>query len=99
MDLERGARLLNEYRVFPRLIMVVYIAFFIHAWYYVVDWFIRYDWSALPTDTVVGATAVAAVAGFPAVILGILTRVLKQLTESYWGGAQDHPIPKPGARE
>ena len=86
IDWERGAKLINDYRIVPRLILVVYYTFFVHAWYFIVNWFIRYNWAALPSDPVIGAVAVAAVAGFPAVILGILTKVLKDLTQSYWGG-------------
>ena len=84
---DRGAELLNSYRVVPRLVLVVYYTFFVHAWYYVVDWFIKIDWNALPTDPLIGAAAATATAGFPAVILGILSKILKELTESYWGGS------------
>lgn len=83
-DWERGAELLNSYRLIPRIILTVYYTFFIHAWYFIVSWFIEYDWTQLPDDPVRGSVAVAAIAGFPAVILGILTKVLKELTESYW---------------
>lgn len=93
MNLERGARLLNYYRVFPRIWLGVYYVFFIKAWYYVVDWFIHFDWSELPNDTVVGSVAAAAIAGFPAIILGILTKILKDLTQSYWNGSTT-PIPE-----
>ena len=51
------------------------------------------DWDSLPTDAIVGAAAVAAMAGFPAIILGVLTRVLMQLTKSYWNGSGT-PIPE-----
>ena len=37
----------------------------------------------------VGSVAAAAIAGFPAIILGILTKVLKELVESYWGNPGD----------
>jgi len=92
MNWERGARLLNYYRVFPRLWLAMYYAFFIEAWFFVVEWFIQFDWNALPSDPVVGSVAAAAVAGFPAIIMGILTKVLKDLTTSYWNGSQT-PIP------
>ncbi len=81
-----AAQRLDAWRVIPRLILVFYCAFFAKAWYFIVNWFIAYDWSALPTDQVVGAVAVVAIAGFPAIILGILTRVLQQLIQSYWTG-------------
>jgi zona occludens toxin (predicted ATPase) len=78
------AEMINAYRVIPRIILVVYFTFFIYAWYFVVDWFIVFDWNSLPKDQIVGSVAAAAVAGFPAVILGLLTKVLKDLVESYW---------------
>lgn len=79
------AEMINAYRVVPRIILVVYFSFFIYAWYFVVDWFIHFDWTTLPNDQIVGSVAAAAIAGFPAVILGILTKILKDLTLSYWG--------------
>lgn len=83
------AERINAYRIIPRIILVVYFTFFIYAWYFVVKWFIAFDWHTLPDDQIVGSVAAAAVAGFPAVILGILTKVLKDLVESYWGGKGD----------
>ncbi len=90
---DRGAELLNSYRVIPRVVLATYYAFFIHAWYFVVNWFIGVDWNAMPKDPIVGAAAAAATAGFPAVILGILSKILKDLTESYWGGSSSHNGP------
>jgi len=87
VDWEKGATLINSYRIVPRLILVVYFTFFIHAWYFIVEWFIKIDWNALPKDQIVGAAAAAALAGFPAIILGILTKVLKELIHSYWNGS------------
>jgi len=81
------AKRINDFRVVPRIILIVYFTFFIHAWYYIVDWFMKVDWSMLPEDQIVGAAAAAAVAGFPAVILGVLTKVLKELIHSYWNGS------------
>ncbi len=78
-----AAARLNAWRVVPRLVLLFYCAFFARAWFYIVDWFIAYDWSGLPDDQIVGAVAVAAVAGFPAVILGILTKVFFQILELY----------------
>ncbi len=91
MDWERGARLFDQYRVIPRVILIIYYAFFIHAWMFVVKWFIAFDWNALPQDQVVGSVSAAAVAGFPAVILGVLTKVLKELTQSYWSYKNEAP--------
>ena len=87
MDWSKGARMINEYRMVPRTIITVYFTFFIHAWYYIVDWFMKFDWSTLPNDQIVGAASAAAIAGFPAIILGVLTTVLKALIESYWNGS------------
>lgn len=83
---DRGAVLLNSYRVFPRIWLGTYYLFFVYAWFFIVKWFIHYDWSSLPDDQIVGSVAAAAVAGFPAIILGILSKILKDLTQSYWNG-------------
>ena len=80
------ADMINAYRVVPRIILIVYYTFFIYAWYFIVGWFMKVDWDTLPSDPVIGSVAAGATAGFPAVILGILTKVLKELTESYWAG-------------
>jgi hypothetical protein len=82
-----GASWLNEYRFFPRLFVISYLLFFAFAWVWVVQWFMEYDWQALPTDQIVGAAAAAAVAGFPAIILGVLSKILKELIVSYWHGS------------
>lgn len=84
---ERGAMLLNAYRVIPRLILATYYTFFMYAWFFIVKWFIAYDWGQLPDDQIVGSVAAAAIAGFPAIILGILSKILKELTQSYWNGS------------
>lgn len=78
---------LNDYRVFPRLFVISYLVFFSYAWVWVVQWFMNYDWAALPDDQIVGAAAAAAVAGFPAIILGVLSKILVQLITSYWNGS------------
>lgn len=90
------AKMINAYRVVPRIILVTYYTFFIYAWYFVVEWFMLVDWTELPSDPVVGSVAAAATAGFPAVILGILTKVLKELTESYWAGKSKKHRPDEG---
>jgi hypothetical protein len=84
---DRGAQLLNSYRVFPRIWLGAYYVFFMGAWFYVVEWFTGFDWNALPSDPIVGAAAAAANAGFPAIILGILSKILMELTKSYWNGS------------
>lgn len=78
---------INAYRVFPRIYVTAYLAFFIYAWVWVVKWFMHYDWNALPNDPIVGAAAAGAVAGFPAIILTVLSNVLKELIKSYWNGS------------
>lgn len=85
--LDRGAVLMNSYRVIPRLILAVYYTFFMYAWFFIVKWFIAFDWNSLPDDQIVGSVAAAAIAGFPAIILGILSKILKELTQSYWNGS------------
>jgi hypothetical protein len=94
----KGAQLLNDYRVFPRIFVTAYLIFFVYAWTWVVTWFMAYDWSTLPTDQIIGATAVAAVAGFPAIILGVLSRVLMKLILSYWNGASSNAY-QPGGND
>ncbi len=89
MDQERCrfyAEMINAYRVVPRVVLFGYYGFFMYAWYFIVEWFIGYDWSSLPADPIVGSVAAAAIAGFPAIILGILSKILKDLTTSYWNG-------------
>lgn len=80
------AEMINAYRVIPRVVLFTYYGFFIYAWYFVVEWFMAIDWESLPSDPVVGSVAAGATAGFPAVILGILSKILKDLTTSYWNG-------------
>lgn len=77
---------LNEHRFFPRLFVTGYLAFYAYAWVLVFKWFTAFDWNALPTDQIVGSAAVAAVAGFPAVILTAMGKMLKELLTSYWNG-------------
>lgn len=64
----------------------VLLCLFARAWFYIVDWFIHYDWAQLPNDQIVGVVAVGAVAGFPAIILGILTKVFFQVLQLYSKG-------------
>lgn len=89
------AAALNRYRVFPRIYVTAYLIFFIYAWTWVVQWFMDFDWNSLPSDAVVGATAVAAVAGFPAIILGVLSKILRELILSYWNGSSSNSYEPP----
>ncbi len=62
----------------PKVIVAYYYVFFAKAWYYVVDWFIAFDWTSIAD---LPPTVAIAIAGFPAAILAVLTTVLKTLTE------------------
>ena len=78
------AERIDAFRVVPRLIMLAYYWFFIEAWFFVTEWFMTYDWSQVED-----ATLALTIAGFPAVILGVLTGVLSALTKSYWQNGRD----------
>ena len=78
------AERVDAFRLVPRLIMLGYYTFFIKAWFFVTEWFMAYDWNNIE-DPAIALT----IAGFPAVILGILTGVLASLTKSYWAGGRD----------
>jgi hypothetical protein len=73
------ARRVDAWRVIPRLVLMVYYAFFIKAWFYVVVWFMAYDWTEITNEAVA-----LALAGFPAAILGVITVVLGKLTDNYF---------------
>lgn len=77
------AERLDAFRVIPRLIVAVYYIFFIKAWYFVVTWFMEYDWSKIDNEAVA-----LSLAGFPAVILGVLTTILSTITKGYWDGGR-----------
>jgi hypothetical protein len=96
VDWRERADRINAYRVVPRIVLFAYYGFFMYAWFFIVNWFIAFDWSTLPDDQVIGSVAAAAIAGFPAIILGILTKVLKELTQSYWNGSSVAYQPKDG---
>lgn len=69
----------NAWRLIPRILILVYYLFSIHAWYFVVGWFMAYDFAAVENEIVA-----LAVVGFPAVILGVITTVLGSLTNNYF---------------
>lgn len=79
-----SAKWINEHRVFPRLFVSGYLAFYAYAWLLVFRWFIKFDWNTLPNDQIVGSVAAAAIAGFPAIILTAMGKMLKELLQSYW---------------
>ena len=83
------AERVDAFRLIPRLIMAAYYVFVMWAFKWIVGWWMAFDWATLPNDQIVGAAAALAVAGFPAVILGVLTGVLSSLTTSYWAGGRD----------
>jgi len=75
----RWAHRLDAMRIIPRILVSLYYIFFIKAWFYVVDWFMNYDWSTVENQAVA-----LALAGFPAAILGVISVVLGQLTNNYF---------------
>lgn len=79
----KWAQRIDILRVFPRAIVLGYYIFFVDAWFYVVTWFMHFDWTQLKGT---GEATALAVAAFPAAILGVLTGVLSALTKSYWEG-------------
>lgn len=82
-----SARWLNEHRFFPRLFVISYGIFYMYAWMVVFNWFTTFDWNTLPKDQIVGSVSAAAVAGFPAIILAAMGKMLKEMIQSYWNGS------------
>jgi len=74
------AERIDALRVVSRTLVIGYYAFFIHAWYYVVTWFMHFDWSKVAEYPEVSL----AIAGFPAIVLTVLTGVLSTLTNAYF---------------
>ena len=89
------AQRIDAWRVIPRLVLLFYCVFFAKTWFFIVEWFIHFDWNSLPSDQIIGAASVMAVAGFPALILGILTKVFFQVLalyqKTYTPPAEDAP--------
>ena len=69
----------DAWRLIPRLLILTYYVFSIWAWWFVVTWFMAYDFASLESEVVA-----LAVVGFPAVILGVITTVLGSLTNNYF---------------
>ena len=76
----------NAWRLIPRLLILVYYVFSIWAWWFVVSWFMAYDFAALESEVVA-----LAVVGFPAIILGVITTVLGSLTNNYFRTGSSSP--------
>lgn len=71
----------NKWRIWPRLLTGAFSLFFFYAWFYVVDWFIAFNWEAVENQAVA-----LALAGFPAAILTVITIVLGKLIDKYMNG-------------
>ncbi len=76
----------NAWRLIPRVLILVYYVFSIWAWWFVVSWFMAYDFAALESEVVA-----LAVVGFPAIILGVITTVLGSLTNNYFRTGSSPP--------
>jgi len=82
----RFAARVDALRIIPRLLVIVYYAFFIKFSYYLADWFMAFDFASLESDAVA-----LAVAGFPVGILGVMTGVLSALTNNYFRTGRSDP--------
>ena len=76
----------NAWRLIPRLLILAYYVFSVWAWWFVVSWFMAYDFAALESEVVA-----LAVVGFPAIILGVITTVLGSLTNNYFRTGSSPP--------
>ena len=63
-------------RYMPKAVCFGYYIFFGFAFFYIVDWFMEYDFESITEPSVA-----LAVTAFPTAILGILIQLLKTLTE------------------
>ncbi len=82
----RAGQRMNALRIVPRVLIAGYYGFSIYAWFYVVNWFMEYDWAAITNQAVA-----LALAGFPAIILGTITTVLGALTNNYFRTGPSDP--------
>ena len=92
MGIEGSAKWINDHRVFPRIFVSSYLGFYVYAWLMVFEWFTVFDWNGLPDDAIVGSVAATAVAGFPAIILGLMGKMLKELLTSYWNNGPSNGV-------
>ena len=77
---------IDALRLIPRVLVIIYYAFFIKFSYYVTNWFMAYDFSTLENEAVA-----LAIAGFPVGILGVMTGVLGTLTNNYFRTGSSDP--------
>ena len=77
---------IDALRLIPRILVIIYYAFFIKFSYYVTNWFMAYDFSTLENEAVA-----LAIAGFPVGILGVMTGVLGTLTNNYFRTGSSDP--------
>ena len=69
----------NDWRIVPRLLMGGAWLFTGYAWLLVFNWFVGVDWKAIDNEFIA-----LALAGFPAIILGVLTTNVSTLTNNYF---------------
>jgi hypothetical protein len=77
-------------RYMPKMVCFGYYIFFAFAFYYIVDWYMAYDW-----DTVREPTIALAITAFPTAILGLLIQLLKTLTEVAFRAMNGHAASVP----
>lgn len=75
----RFADRLDALRIIPRVLVIFYYLFFAKFSFYLTDWFMAYDFTAIENQAVA-----LAIAGFPVGILGVMTGVLGTLTNNYF---------------
>ena len=75
----RFADRLDALRIIPRSLVIFYYLFFAKFSFYLTDWFMNYDFTAIENPAVA-----LAIAGFPVGILGVMTGVLGTLTNNYF---------------
>ncbi len=71
----------NAWRIWPRILTGLYSVFFVCAWFYVVSWFMDYNWPEIDNQAVA-----LALAAFPAAILTVISLVLRKMIDNYMNG-------------
>lgn len=69
----------NDWRIFPRFLMTLAYGFAGYGWLFVVRWMLGFDWNSIENEVVA-----LALAGSPAIILGVLTTNVGKLTDNYF---------------